>query len=152
MTVSGSVPLEPPGRALRPPEPGDDKVLRRAEARLLRRGLLVASVIAIVLPLGSAVVHLALGAPTATTALAAGVALVFLGLRLVATRVRDEWLPALAGIFGFLGLLAILGAVLTEPEGLADYAVSFVGMLPVAMVLFVPWSTRAHLIWPVATN
>jgi diguanylate cyclase (GGDEF)-like protein len=139
--------VEPPGQALRSPEPGDDKALRRAEARLIRRGLIVASVIAIVLPLGSAVVHIALGAPATTTGLAVGVALLFLGLRVAAIRVRDEWLPPLAGIFGFLGMVAILGAVVTEPEGLADYAVSFVGMLPTAMVLFVPWSTRAHLIW-----
>ena len=107
----------------------------------------MASVIAAVLALGSAVVHLALNAPVATTGLAVAVSTVFLVLRFVATRVPDGWLSALAGVFGLLGLVAILGAVVTETEGVSDYAVALVGMLPMALILFVPWSTREHLIW-----
>jgi diguanylate cyclase (GGDEF)-like protein len=139
--------VEPPGRALRPSGSGQGTVLQRADARLMRRGLVVASVIAAVLALGSAVVHLALGTPVATTGLAVAVATVFLGLRFVATRVPDGWLSALAGAFGLLGLVAILGAVMTETAGLSDYVVALVGMLPMALILFVPWSTREHLIW-----
>ncbi len=139
--------MEPAGRAQRQSGSGQDTVLRRADARLMRRGLVVASVIAAVLALGSAVVHLAVGAPVATTGLAVAVATVFLALRFVATRVPDGWLSALAGTFGLLGLVAILGAVMTEPEGLSDYAVALVGMLPMALILFVPWGTREHLIW-----
>ena len=63
MTVSGTVPPDKPGRALRPPMSEDDRVLRRAEARQLRRGLRVAALIASGLSLGSAVFHLLLGAP-----------------------------------------------------------------------------------------
>ncbi len=113
----------------------------------MRRGLVVASVIAAGLALGSAIIHLALITPVATTGLAVVVATVFLGLRFVATRVPDGWLSALAGVFGLLGLLSILGAVITETEGLSDYVVAVVGMLPMALILFVPWSTREHLIW-----
>ncbi|MEA2631605.1 MAG: hypothetical protein QOE66_1824, partial [Chloroflexota bacterium] len=122
-------------------------VLRRADARQMRRGLLVASVVAAVLALASAVIHLALATPIAATGLAVAVATVFLGMRFVATRVPDGWLSALAGVFALLGLLAILGAVVTEPEGLTDYAVALVGMLPMAVILFVPWGTREHIIW-----
>jgi diguanylate cyclase (GGDEF)-like protein len=113
----------------------------------MRRGLLVASVVAAVLSLASAVIHLVLATPIAATGLAVAVATVFLGLRFVATRVPDGWLSALAGVFALLGLVAILGAVVTEPEGLTDYAVALVGMLPMAVILFVPWGTREHAIW-----
>ena len=113
----------------------------------MRRGLLVASVVAAVLSLASAVIHLVLATPIAATGLAVAVATVFLGLRFVATRVPDGWLSALAGAFALLGLVAILGAVVTEPEGLTDYAVALVGMLPMAVILFVPWGTREHVIW-----
>jgi diguanylate cyclase (GGDEF)-like protein len=122
-------------------------VLRRAEARQMRRGLVVASVSAAVLSLASALVHLLLATPIAASGLAVAVATVFLGLRFVATRVPDRWLSALAGVFGMLGLVAILGAVITEPDGLTDYAVALVGMLPMAVILFVPWGTSEHVIW-----
>jgi putative methionine-R-sulfoxide reductase with GAF domain len=113
----------------------------------MRRGLVVASVIAAVLSLGSALIHLVLNTPVAATGVAVAVATVFIGLRFVATRVPDGWLSALAGVFGLLGLVAILGAVITEPEGLTDYAVALVGMLPMAVILFVPWGTSEHVIW-----
>ncbi|HEX7471544.1 MAG TPA: GAF domain-containing protein, partial [Candidatus Limnocylindrales bacterium] len=113
----------------------------------MRRGLNVAAVVATAVPLGSALVHLVLGSPIATTALTAGVGVAFLCLWLSVGRVPDGWLPALAGILGILGLVAILLAVISEPEGLSDYAVAIVGVLPMALVLFVPWSTRAHLLW-----
>ena len=107
----------------------------------------MASVIAAVLSLASALVHLLLATPIAATGLAVAVATVFLGLRVVATRVPDRWLSTLAGVFGMLGLVAILGAVITEPDGLTDYAVALVGMLPMAVILFVPWGTSEHVIW-----
>jgi diguanylate cyclase (GGDEF)-like protein len=122
-------------------------VLRRAESRQLRRGLRVAAVIASGLSLGSAVVHLVLGAPGASTGIAFAVGIVFAGLWLLATRVPESWLSALAGVFGLFGLAGILGAVLTESPGVSDYAVSLVGMLPMALILFVPWGTRQHLVW-----
>ena len=150
MTVSGSVPVEPPRRGVLATERRADTVLRRADARQLRRGLGIAAVVATVVPLGSALIHLALGSALLTTALAASVGIVFLGLWLTVGRVAARWLPALAGILGIFGLVAIVLAVVSEPEGLADYAVAIVGVLPMALVLFVPWSTRAHLLWLMA--
>ncbi len=147
MTVSGSVPPDAPGRALRPPMSEDDKVLRRAEARQLRRGLHVAAVIASGLALGSAVFHFALGAPGASIGIVLAVGIVFIGLWFLSSRVPDDWLSVLAGAFGLFGLAGILGAVVTESPGVSDYAVSLVGMLPMALILFVPWGTRQHLAW-----
>jgi diguanylate cyclase (GGDEF)-like protein len=121
--------------------------VHRAEARQLRAGLVAGSAVGAGLALVSALRHLALGTPVATAAFGVAVAAVFLTLRVVAIRVPDGWLSTLAGIFGLLGLTAILGAVMTETEGVANYAVALVGVLPMALILFVPWGTLEHLIW-----
>ena len=47
MTVSGSVPVEPPSPGVRRTGHGADKVVHRAEARQLRRGLTLVAEVAL---------------------------------------------------------------------------------------------------------
>ncbi|MEK6721269.1 MAG: hypothetical protein AABZ33_11455 [Chloroflexota bacterium] len=125
----------------------DNRAFDRILRRQMRHGLRLTSEIALVPTLLAAAVQAIQVGPAPATLYAAILSLVFIGVRLASNVATERWIDPLAAGFGLTGIAALLGAIVVNPPDTAAYMTALIGPIPVAMAMFVPWRTPAHLAW-----